>query len=52
MIAEQDGTYFILLKGGQLDVHDNAMTPFDVGQLVDLPQAALTLKMALVSPSN
>jgi hypothetical protein len=51
-IAEQDGTYFILLKGGQLDVRDNALTPFDVGRLVDLQQAASALKMAFTSRSN
>lgn len=45
MIAGQDGTHYILIKGAQLEIHDKMLTPFDLSGLVNVKQAAAQLKM-------
>ena len=47
MIAGQDGTHYILIKGAHLEIHDPMLNVFDLGGLANLRQAAVELGMQL-----
>lgn len=45
MIAEQDGTRYIVIKGSLLEVRSKALTPFDVSALPELSDVVAELKL-------
>jgi hypothetical protein len=47
MVAKQDGTYYLLLKGAELRIYGKEPTPFDLADIVDLQEAAKELDAPL-----